>query len=95
MKVSFHRFARAELLDGVRFYEEKAPGLGTSFLNQVEEGIQRISSHPESAPVIVEPLRKLVLPTFPYNIIYHQSPNGIRIVAIAHQRREPKYWIKR
>ncbi len=95
MKVRFHRLAKAELQDGVRFYEDKAAGLGVAFLDQVEEAIQRICAHPESAPVTVDTLRKLVLPTFPYNIIYRQVPNEIQILALAHQRREPQYWVGR
>ncbi len=38
---------------------------------------------------------KAVMTHFPFNIIYSIYNNKIYIIAVAHQHREPEYWIER
>jgi toxin ParE1/3/4 len=39
--------------------------------------------------------RRLVLPRFPYNLVYEVHDDLLLIVAVAHQRRHPDYWRRR
>lgn len=36
--------------------------------------------------------RRIVLPRFPYSVVYEVHADHIVIVAVAHQRRRPGYW---
>jgi plasmid stabilization system protein ParE len=38
------------------------------------------------------PVRRSAVTRFPYHVVYLEVGNQIRILAIAHDRREPGYW---
>ena len=40
-------------------------------------------------------LAPVCLARFPYGVIYQFLPDHIRIIAVAHLHREPKYWTSR
>ena len=43
-------------------------------------------------PVVGE-TRKLRLGKFPYSVVYRVHGEVITVIAVAHQRREPQYWV--
>ena len=92
---SFNSLAEAELSDAVDSYEQGSPGLGAAFLAAVERAVTDLVEYPESAPVLSGPFRKKVLSRFPFNLIYRIKSDEIRILAVAHQRRRPYYWLGR
>jgi len=40
-------------------------------------------------------LRRALLPHFPFGIVFLQTAEEIRIVAVAHAKRQPEYWLHR
>jgi plasmid stabilization system protein ParE len=95
MMVSFHEIAEQELYEAVSYYDSQSPGLGTSFLDEVERAISRISEHPKAYPLINGVVRRKLIHRFPYSIMYSSSTDEIRILAIANQKRRPFYWYGR
>ncbi|MCL6614141.1 MAG: hypothetical protein K6U03_05950 [Firmicutes bacterium] len=47
MKVTFHEEAAAEVNEAAQYYEERAFGLGLSFLAELEEVVEQIVANPE------------------------------------------------
>jgi len=47
-RVSYHRLARRELNESAQFYNSEGPGLGSSFLDEVERCTQAIVDYPEA-----------------------------------------------
>ena len=92
---SFNTLAEAELSDALDDYEQASPGRGAAFLATVERAVTDLVAYPESAPVLSGPYRKKVLSRFPYTLIYRIKGNEIRILAVAHQKRRPYYWLGR
>jgi toxin ParE1/3/4 len=90
--VPLHEDADRELTDAVDYYELESPGLGSAFIDEVEAGFDRIRTHPDAAVEVARGVRKLVLPRFPYTIIYEARDDALRVLAIAHQRKRPHYW---
>jgi toxin ParE1/3/4 len=92
MKVEFFPAAELELTEAAEEYEAKFQGLGNEFLLEVE----RISSVLLELPSLGEKLdpihRRMPLRRFPYALIFRHDRNVIRIVAVAHRRRRPRYW---
>jgi plasmid stabilization system protein ParE len=88
----FHPLAERELLEAIDWYEQRARRLGADFLDRVIEGLELITAHPESSPVVLGRVRRKVLRQFPYSVIYSVRPSGIFVVAIAHQKRRSEYW---
>jgi len=90
--VSQHELAEYELNDAADYYNAKEPGLGRSFILEVKRVVSQISEHPESAKPLKGNARCKALRRFPYSVIYSLTPDTIRILAIAGQRRRPFYW---
>ena len=95
MKIRFVDEARVEFLDGVSYYEKQQTKLGRRFKLEVEQTIVWLADHPEACRLRPGGYRRLNLQIFPYYIPYIVRNSTLWIVAIAHQRRKPEYWIQR
>lgn len=90
-RARFDRAASVDLRQAALWYEEKEPGLGARFAAVVRRAVQRIEQAPERWP-LKRGLRRYVLPAFPYTIAYRHDGGEVTIVAIAHQRLDPRSW---
>jgi hypothetical protein len=95
MQIYFTEPAAIELADAFDFYEIQLRGLGKEFITELEETVQLISKFPELWSENSKHTRKAVIKRFPYNLVYSVYNNKIHIIAVAHQNRNPEYWIDR
>ena len=95
MTPEFHPLAQAELNDAAGFYEAAAVGLGGDFLNEMERLIALVCIFPDVGREHPAAIRTLAARRFPYTLVYQVLGERIFILAIAHQRREPRYWAGR
>ncbi len=84
--------AEQEFREATRYYETKAPGIGLAFMAEVRRMVRSIVETPHAAVAVGSGVRKRVMSHFPYNILYAVEPDMIVIVAVAHQKRRPRYW---
>ncbi|MDF5735200.1 MULTISPECIES: type II toxin-antitoxin system RelE/ParE family toxin [unclassified Nostoc] len=95
-RIVFHPLAEQELVDVASYYEEQNQGLGLDYLTEVEGAINLLMRYPAAGVVVRGFVRRLILPKFPYSLLYRVvDDNLIRILAIAHHKRKPVYWIGR
>jgi toxin ParE1/3/4 len=96
-RVVVTRPARREIIAGVRWYERVEEGLGTQFIEEVEVALNRIAAKPTACPLWRDDrlYRKGRMRRFPYVIFFREYDKTIRIVAVAHKRRRPGYWLAR
>ena len=94
-RITFHEDADAELIESARYYEERARGLGHSFLAVVKTAADLIQANPEAFPLIGNEVRQKLLYRFPYSLLYVIESDRIRILAVAHEKRRPGYWFYR
>ena len=91
--------AAAEMVEAARWYETHRAGLGTDFLDAVDDTVSRIAKAPRigsSVPGISDPMiRRTPVRRFPYHVVYLELPARLQILAIAHDRRRPGYWVGR
>ncbi len=95
MRVELLEPASIELDDAIEYYNQQAAELGIKFFDEVLETIELISLFPQSWSRNTKNTRKAVLRKFPFNLIYSIYEDKIYILAVAHQNREPEYWIDR
>ncbi|OGU34315.1 MAG: hypothetical protein A2068_05190 [Ignavibacteria bacterium GWB2_35_6b] len=95
MLVEFIEPASLELDDAIEYYNLQSAGLGFNFFDEVLETINLISLFPAIWSPNSNNTRKAVLSKFPFNLIYTILEEKIFIIAVAHQHREPEYWIDR
>jgi len=74
------------------YYEERALGLGLSFIEAVERSVDQIIANSETYQLIGEDIRRKIMKGFPYSLLYAIECDRIRIVAVAHMKRRPGYW---
>jgi plasmid stabilization system protein ParE len=95
MNVRTIPLARREMLRAAQWYERRAQGLGDRFLDEVRLALLAIRDYPLSGSPLNLQFRRKLLDTFPYAVIYRVDDDNIVIVAVAHLRRRPGYWIRR
>ena len=87
--------AEGEMLKAAFHYEGEVSGLGSQFLDEVEEGFHRIRRFPLRWPIYEGPYRRCLLKRFPYGFIYRIESERIYVIAVAHLHRKPGYWTGR
>lgn len=91
-----HPEALRELAEAVVWYEDQYPGRGQRFYDAITKEFARIRVAPSSFPRWRRrlPARSTVVPRFPYTIFFVTEPKVV-IMAVAHDKRRPGYWIRR
>ena len=96
MTVWFHPEAEAEHLDTVVYYETRRAGLGALYLAAFEQALETVRDNPHRYRIVNEPdIRRVPLARFPLSIVYRETRERIEILAVAHYKRRPAYWIAR
>lgn len=95
-----HPEAREGLREAANWYDAEVTGLGSDFLDAIDESLQRIVDWPLSAPVFpgwedTPSVRSMRVRVFPYRVLYYVTDANVVILAYAHQRRGPGYWQSR
>jgi toxin ParE1/3/4 len=91
--------ASAEMADAAAWYDARVSGLGERFLGEAEAAFARIDETPFEGPPwrhrrLPDGVRRMFLRSFPYSAVYIVEPRPV-VVAVAHARRRPGYWVKR
>lgn len=92
---SYHPEAVEEIVEAVRYYDERAAGLGKELRVELDSAVLLLRQFPESAAPIQGSLRRQPLRRFPFALIYAVEESEIRIYAFSHRRRRPGYWLDR
>lgn len=96
MRIWFHPAAEFEHLDHVAYYESRQAGLGTGYLAEFEGILAAMADGPQRFPLIgMASVRRAHLRRFPVTILFRESGSELQILAVAHKRRRPGYWIAR
>ena len=95
MRLIYHPQAAEELIEASGFYERRVMGLGSRFLDAVEDSLAKLSGTPQLAPADDRGRRKYLIHGFPYVIIYWFESDSLHVLAVAHTGRKPGYWAAR
>lgn len=91
--------ALEELDEAARWYEERRIGLGAEFVDAVETTARSLARWPEAgspiAPAGDRRFRRAPVEGFPYYLPYRVVDEVVEVLAVAHDRRRPKYWAAR
>jgi hypothetical protein len=89
-----------ELAEAAQWYEIRRKGLGADLLTEIEATLPLLGDRPQSFPRLqgIDPaleIRRALLARFPYALVFLVRPDEIRVVAVAHAKRRPGYWLNR
>lgn len=96
MSYRLHPQAAAEHRRQVAYYEDIRPGLGRRYHAAFRDALVVVCESPNRPRILRAPnIRRVSLHSFPFDLIYRESQGQVEVLAVAHRRREPAYWVGR
>jgi toxin ParE1/3/4 len=101
VRLELHPEARTELRSAALWYDERRPGLGDEFIAEVWAALDRVGDAPESypawpgTPARGSVIRKATVQRFSYVIAFEKHERHLLVLAVAHAKRRPLYWLTR
>ena len=87
------------MAEAARWYERNRAGLGLEFLTAVDAAAARIEENPRIGSLTPgiddDGIRRVSVRRFPYHVVYIELPDRLQVLAVAHDRRRPAYWVGR
>ena len=84
--------AEGDIADAFAWYRERNARVADAFRAEVFDTIDRIAAAPLAHAADEDGNRKRVLRRFPYTVFYEATDSLIAVLAVAHHRRNPRYW---
>jgi toxin ParE1/3/4 len=91
----FHPEAEEEMNAEADYYDSKAEGLGSDFLEAVRRTAVAAAQNPDHGSPYSQYTRRCSLHRFPHWLVYVPVGDGIIVVAVVHPSRRPGYWTDR
>lgn len=92
MDYEFHPAAEAEYEEAARRYDEVSTELGDRFVAEIESAVGRVCHNPDWFRKLTPRVRRCLVRTFPYGLLFEADGGRIVIVAVMHLHRHPDYW---
>jgi plasmid stabilization system protein ParE len=93
--IRFHPEAKAEMMEAAAYYEAQQPQLGRRFLVSVHDALNRLQVNPLLYPVVEGDVRRCLIRTFPFGVLFRIKPSEYVVMAVMHLSRDPGYWRER
>lgn len=74
------------------WYFERSPLIADGFGSEVSDAIDGLEDTAANWPKNEEDVHFYHLKHFPYTVWYEIDGNEVTVLAVAHQRRAPRYW---
>jgi len=91
--------AEAEFSDAVAWYRDRDPRVAVRFAAEARETLRRIESFPQitgRVPGISRrDIRRMPIQKFPYYVVFVILADRLEVVAFAHYKRRPHYFMNR
>jgi plasmid stabilization system protein ParE len=95
VEVRYHRRVQADLNEILERYHDLSNRLGEDFFAEFQIGIQKALANPQYFHFDRSGLRRCNMDRFPYHFLYDIRGELIRIWVVRHNRRNPKFGLKR
>lgn len=94
-KVITLRSAEMDVETAIEWYEEQKSSLGSKFYDEFLICLSKLVESPHHYGYAFKQFRQLILPTFPYKIMFLITGNEVAVHAVFHTSRNPKDLVKR
>ena len=100
MRIHVPPAVQAEIAEAADWYDERQSGVSHEFGQALEDAYASILRDPASFPRHEQyrgplDIRRSPLKRFPYDVVFVDEPVELVVLAIAHHRRDPLYWVDR
>jgi toxin ParE1/3/4 len=87
--------AELDLIEALRWYDERDPELGNDLLRCVFRCIASIERNPRLYPLVHRQMRRALVSRFPFQILFEVESEDIIVYAVYHSARDPEVWKRR
>jgi toxin ParE1/3/4 len=89
--------AEEELAAAAEWYEGKRTGLGVELIAIVDRAFDEVQDAPLSYALwrAGRSYRRKILTRFPYVVFFRTDGDDVEIIAVAHAKRRPGFWLER
>jgi len=95
LPIEFHPDAIREATDTRLWYEERSLQAASRFVEELDLAVSLAAAHPLRWAMDLNGVRYILFRRFPYALIYMVLDSRVIVIAVAHTRREPGYWLNR
>jgi plasmid stabilization system protein ParE len=95
LRIIIRPLAEEDLSSAVKWYILESEKLAAAFLFEFNDAVNIVSRVPLGFQKKYKTVRAFALKKFPYNVYYIVNKNTMYIVAVLHQKRNPKLLKKR
>ena len=95
MRLYFSLIARDELREAKLYYNLQQKGLGAHFVEEAQAAAKTVANNPLAWQVERGDIRRFFMNRFPYKLLYAIEGERVIVIAVAHQHRNPDYWVDR
>ena len=96
MSYWLHPEAAEEHKKQVAYYEETQAGLGRRYHTEFQIVLASVSASPDRSRIVLAPdIRRAMFKVFHFDLVYRDVDGFVQVLAIAHHRRQPGYWVAR
>jgi plasmid stabilization system protein ParE len=89
-RVIVRPLAERDIVDAKTWYDLRRPGLGSEFLDTLDELEERLEQTPLIYPVVYRGMRRAVLRRFPYLVYFIVRGQTVSVTACLHAARDPR-----
>ena len=86
------RQAKADIREAARWYKGQRPGLGRTFVQQIDALLDRVRVNPTQHQVVYREVRRAIPHRFPYGVFYRIDGSDVLVFAVVHPHRDPSTW---
>ena len=80
----------------VTHYEEIQAGLGKRYHSEFQNVLALVCASPDRSRIVLAPdIRRAMFKVFHFDLVYREVDGLVQVLAIAHHRRQPGYWVAR
>jgi len=90
-----HPEAIAEARAAREWYEIRNAEVAEAFMAELDRAIERIEETPRRWPPYLAGTRRYLLHRFPFFVVFREAEDRVQVLAVAHARRRPGYWLAR
>jgi plasmid stabilization system protein ParE len=95
LKVIIRPLAEEDIDDAIFWYNKQKESLGEEFLFEFLKALKVVIINPFSFRRRYKQVRAFSLKKFPYKVFYLVDELAIHVLAVMHQKRNPKIWKRR
>jgi len=91
-----HPEAADEHKKQVALYEEIQAGLGRRYHTEFQSVLLMVCAAPDRFRIVSAPdIRRAMFKVFHFDLVYREVDGLVQVLAIAHHRRQPGFWVTR